>query len=218
MKNNDKKNLNKTLSENIVTKVENTMLSNSNVIWHKGQITFEDRCKLLGQTGVVLWLTGLSGSGKSTIAVELEKEFTKIGKLCYRLDGDNLRHGLNSDLGFSTEEREENIRRLAEVAALFKDAGIITIVAFIAPFKKMRDFARNTVGEGFYEIYINTSLEECKKRDPKGLYKKAINGEITDFTGVSAPYEIPENPDLIIDTEKLSIKDAINLIFDKITI
>ena len=188
----------------------------SSVVYHHGTVAYEHRCKLLNQHGAVLWFTGLSGSGKSTIAVGLEKKLTEMGKLCYRLDGDNLRHGLNSDLGFSKEEREENIRRVAEVAALFKDAGVITLVSFIAPYKKMREFARKVCGEQFYEIYVKASVGVCKSRDPKGLYKKAEAGEISDFTGISAPYEEPENPDLILDTASVSVKEAVEKVLEEV--
>jgi len=157
------------------------------------------------------WLTGLSGSGKSTIAVETEKRLIEMGKLCYRLDGDNLRHGLNSDLGFSPEERKENIRRVAEVAALFADAGLIAIVSFIAPYRDMRRFAREKIGgECFVEVYVKASIETCKRRDPKGLYKMVESGKIDRFTGINAPYEVPEHPDLILDTETLSLDECVN--------
>ena len=182
-----------------------------------GKVSYIDRCRLLNQKGMVLWFTGLSGSGKSTIAIELEKKLIDSEKLVYRLDGDNIRSGLNSDLGFSDEDRDENIRRISEVASLFKDAGVITLVSFISPFKKMREFARNNIGkDSFFEIYVKADFETCKKRDPKGLYKKAKNGEIDDFTGIGSDYEEPDNPNLIIDTSKLSIEESVKLIFDNI--
>ncbi|MTI65583.1 MAG: adenylyl-sulfate kinase [Firmicutes bacterium] len=188
-----------------------------NIVWHEGKITYSDRCQNLGQEGLVIWFTGLSGSGKSTIAVEVEKELIKKGKAVYRLDGDNVRHGLNSDLGFSKEDRNENIRRIVEVAALFKDAGLITLASFISPYKKMRNFAREKVGkENFIEVYVKADVETCSKRDPKGLYEKAKKGEIKDFTGISSPYEEPENPDVIIDSDKLSIKESTNKILEVI--
>ena len=191
--------------------------NNNNIYYSEGKINYTDRCKVLNQRGIVLWFTGLSGSGKSTIAIELEKKLNKLNKLSYRLDGDNIRTGLNSDLGFSKENRDENIRRIAEVCVLFKDAGIITLVSFISPFKKMREFARNKVGKkDFYEIYVKADLETCKKRDTKGLYKKAENNEIEDFTGISSKYEEPENPDLIIDTTKLNVKEAVEKIIESI--
>ena len=186
------------------------MIKDKNIVWHEGEVTARDREKLTGQMGAVVWFTGLSGSGKSTIAVELEKQLIADGNLCYRLDGDNVRHGLNSDLGFSDEDREENIRRVAEVAALFKDAGIITLVSFISPSEKMRNFARNKVEKGrFIEVYVKASIETCIKRDPKGLYKKAQNDEIKDFTGISSAYEEPQNPELVIDSDSLSVEEAV---------
>ena len=183
--------------------------SEKNITWHEGEITYKDRCKNLGQRGLVVWFTGLSGSGKSTIAVEVEKQLIKNGRAVYRLDGDNVRHGLNSDLGFTKEERDENIRRIAEVAALFKDAGLITLVSFISPYRDKRAFARKRAGsDSFIEVYVKADVETCAERDPKGLYEKAKNGEIENFTGVSAPYEEPENPEVYIDTEKLTVKEA----------
>ena len=185
--------------------------------WHKGKVTYDERCKVLNQKGMVIWFTGLSGSGKSTIAVELEKELNGKGKVVYRLDGDNIRQGLNSNLGFSEEDRNENIRRIAEVAALFKDAGVITLVSFISPYKKMREFAKEKAGkDSFVEVYTKASIEECAKRDPKGLYKKAAEGEINNFTGVTAPYEEPETPDLIIDTTEITIEEAMGKVFELI--
>ena len=193
------------------------MNKSKNITWHEGGVKPEDRERITGQKGLVLWFTGLSGSGKSTIAVELEKELIKEGRLCYRLDGDNIRHGLNGDLGFSDEDREENIRRVAEVAALFKDAGLITLVSFISPSAKMRRFARKKAGkEGFIEIYVKASLQTCMQRDPKGLYKKAQKGEIKEFTGISAPYEEPENAEIVIDTDKVSVQDAVEIIMKKV--
>jgi len=185
------------------------------VVWHPGQVSRTQREQLLGQKGIVLWMTGLSGSGKSTIAVEVEKRLIEMGRLCYRLDGDNLRHGLNSDLGFSPEERRENIRRVAEVAALFADAGLITLVSFIAPYRDMRRFARDRIGrDRFIEIYVKASVEACKKRDPKGLYEMAEKGVIDQFTGVNAPYEVPEHPDLILDTENLTLAQCVERILE----
>jgi len=184
-----------------------------NIVWHGGTVNYKDRCALLKQKGLVIWFTGLSGSGKSTIAVELEKRLTAEGRLVYRLDGDNIRHGLNGDLGFSAEDRDENIRRIAEVAALFKDAGVITLVSFIAPFRRMRAFAREKAGEnGFVEVYVKADVNACAERDPKGLYQKAINGEISDFTGISAPYEEPDQPEIILDTTKHSVEESVRKI------
>jgi len=192
-------------------------MEKENLIWHKGKVEYEDRCKVINQKGLVIWLTGISGSGKSTIAVELEKELTQIGKLVYRLDGDNIRQGLCSDLGFSEKDRNENIRRITEVSKLFKDAGIITIVAFISPIKSMRELARDKIGtDAFVEVYVKASVETCIKRDTKGMYKKAIAGEIKDFTGISSKYEIPEHPDIIIDTEKLTIEESVMIVLNQI--
>lgn len=193
--------------------IDKNCTKSTNVVWSSGKVTYGDRCKNLGQQGLVLWFTGLSGSGKSTIAIEVEKELIKRGRAVYRLDGDNIRHGLNSDLGFSEEDRNENIRRIAEVAALFKDAGIITLVSFISPYRKMREFAREKIGQNsFIEIYVKANVETCAKRDPKGLYMKAKKGEIEKFTGISSPYEEPENPEIIINTEKLSVLESVEYI------
>jgi adenylylsulfate kinase len=184
-----------------------------NIKWHSGEINKAAREELLGQQGMVLWFTGLSGSGKSTIAVEVEKELYRRGKASYRLDGDNLRFGLNKDLGFTAEGREENIRRIGEVAALFADAGLITLASFISPYRAGREAAREAAGaENFKEIYVKASVEACAERDPKGLYEKAKKGEIENFTGISAPYEEPENPDLIVDTESLSLEESVQLV------
>lgn len=171
--------------------------------------THKLRCKILNQEGIVIWLTGLSGSGKSTLACELETRLLSMNKFAYVLDGDIVRNGLNSDLGFSDADRNENIRRVAELAALLKDASVITIVAFISPFSKMREFARSRAGKGgFIEVYVKASLETCIKRDPKGLYKKALASQITDFTGLTSAYEEPQYPDLIIDTDSLSVEES----------
>ena len=172
---------------------------------------------ILGQKGIVVWLTGLPGSGKSTLATGLEARLLEMNKLAFILDGDVLRKGLNSDLGFSDAERNENIRRVAEVAALFREASIITIVAFISPFRKMREFARIRAGKEFFiEVFVKASLATCIERDPKGMYKKAIRDQIKDFTGISSPYEEPESPDLTIDTETLSVEESIDLLLNKI--
>jgi len=185
------------------------MVNGTNIFAHDGYIGYEERCRLLGQKGIVLWMTGLSGSGKSTIAVELEKKLYADGKLCYRLDGDNVRAGLNSDLSFTDSDRTENIRRITEVAKLFSDAGVITIVSFISPFKIMRESARKQIGTGrFTEIFVKASFNECFRRDPKGLYKKASTGEISNYTGIDSVYEEPDNPDLIIDTEIMSVEEC----------
>ena len=190
-----------------------------NITWEEGKVQFEDRCENLDQEGMVIWFTGLSASGKSTIAIELEKALVEYGKAVYRLDGDNVRHGLNSDLGFSPEDRNENIRRIAEVAALFKDSGMITLSSFISPYQEARDFARERAGEDYFkEIYVKADVETCARRDPKGLYEQAINGEIDNFTGISAPYEEPENPDLVLDTRKLSVEECVEQVLELIGI
>ena len=171
----------------------------------------EDKEKLLGQQGVMLWFTGLSGSGKSTIAVALERELHRRGRLCRILDGDNIRVGINANLGFSEADRKENIRRIAEVSKLFVDTGIITIAAFISPTEEMRQMAAEIIGRNdFKEIYISTPLEECERRDVKGLYAKARLGEIKNFTGISSPFEVPANPALSLDTSKLTIKESVD--------
>ena len=181
----------------------------TNVVWHEHTVTRHERESFLKQKGVILWLTGLSGSGKSTIANEVAYRLHKMGKLAYVLDGDNIRHGLNKDLGFSPEERNENIRRISEVAKLFADAGIITLTAFISPYRQYRNFCRELAGPGrFFEIYTKASIETCEKRDKKGLYKKAKQGLIKDFTGINAPYEEPENPELVIDTDNETVEKS----------
>ena len=181
----------------------------TNIKWHHGKISRADREKLMGQKGVTIWLTGLSGSGKSTIAVELEHALLDNNHQAYILDGDNIRHGLNKNLGFSPEDRSENIRRIGEVARLFTDANIITVTAFISPYKADRDEARALQKDGdFVEVYVKCSIEECEKRDTKGLYKKARAGEIKEFTGISAPYEEPDKAELTIDTTELSVEDS----------
>jgi adenylylsulfate kinase len=181
----------------------------TNIKWHHGKITKEDRRKLLNQKGVTIWLTGLSGSGKSTIAVELEHALIENKHQAYILDGDNIRHGLNKNLGFSPEDRTENIRRIGEVAKLFTEANIITIAAFVSPYREDRGNVRKLLGHGeFIEIYVKCSLEVCEARDTKGLYKKARAGEVKDFTGISAPYEEPLNPELTVDSSKLSVEES----------
>jgi len=181
----------------------------TNIKWHHGKITKDDRAKLLNQKGATIWLTGLSGSGKSTIAVELEHALIENKHQAYILDGDNIRHGLNKNLGFSPEDRTENIRRIGEVAKLFTEANIITIAAFVSPYREDRDNVRKLLGHGeFVEIYVKCSLEVCETRDTKGLYKKARAGEVKDFTGISAPYEEPLNPELTIDSSMLSVEES----------
>lgn len=188
-----------------------------NIVWHEGKVSYEERCRNLGQRGLVAWFTGLSGSGKSTIAVELEKELLRLNKAVYRLDGDNIRFGLNSDLGFSEQDRDENIRRIIEVAALFQDAGLIVLVCFISPYLKMREFAREKIGrDHFLEVYVKADIETCKERDPKGLYAKALKGEIQNFTGISDVYEEPERPDVILDTDILPVGESVGQLLERI--
>ncbi len=177
----------------------------------------EDKEALLKQHSVMIWFTGLSGSGKSTIAIALERELNKRKLLCRILDGDNIRSGINNNLGFSAEDRIENIRRIAEVSKLFIDTGIITIAAFISPNNEMREMASSIIGkDNFLEIYVSTPLEECEKRDVKGLYAKARKGEIKDFTGISAPFEAPSCPALSLDTSILSVEESVNLLLELI--
>ena len=181
--------------------IDHALRRSSNISWHEMSIDKKTRSELNSQTPCVVWFTGLSGSGKSTIANILEQKLHAIGKRTYLLDGDNVRHGLNKDLGFTDTDRVENIRRVAEVSKLMVDAGLITLVSFISPFKSERQMARNLLSsDEFFEIFVNTSLEECEKRDPKGLYKKARAGDLKNFTGIDSSYEEPENPDLILNT------------------
>jgi len=187
----------------------------TNITWHDAEINRSDREKLLKQKGVVLWFTGLSGSGKSTLAHAVEKKLFEGKNLTYVLDGDNIRHGLNKNLGFSPEDRAENIRRIGEVAKLFTDAGIITMTAFISPYRADRDKARALVEEGrFVEIHVHVPLDVAEKRDPKGLYKKARAGEIKQFTGIDAPYEAPLKPELLINTSKHSLEESAEIVLN----
>lgn len=167
--------------------------------------------------GGVLWLTGLSGAGKSTLAVEVERALFAKGYHVYVLDGDNLRHGLNSNLGFSHEDRTENIRRVGEVAALFAEAGFVCVSAFISPYRADREGARKAAGDSFHEIHVEADLATCETRDPKGLYKRARRGEIPDFTGISAPYEEPENPELVVDTATLDVSQSVAIVLDYVS-
>ncbi|TYS15195.1 adenylyl-sulfate kinase [Rossellomorea vietnamensis] len=184
-------------------------MKSENTVWHNGGISKEKRQNRNGHKSMIIWLTGLSGSGKSTLSVELEKRLFESGRQVYRLDGDNLRHGLNSNLGFSEKDRNENIRRVGETAKLFVDAGTIVLTAFISPYQKDREWVKSIVEEGeFIEVYMNASLEECEKRDPKGLYRKARAGEIKGFTGIDAPYETPLSPALVIDTETETVEQS----------
>lgn len=178
--------------------------------WTQGKVAPDQRAHRNGHTGCVVWLTGLSASGKSTIAIELERELFKLGKQVYVLDGDNVRHGLCSDLDFSPQARKENIRRVGEVAKLFADAGIICITAFISPYRSDRDLARSIAPTGrFIEVYINAPLAVCEQRDPKGLYAKARSGQLKEFTGVSAPYEQPLHPEVELHTDRLNVAECV---------
>jgi adenylylsulfate kinase len=180
-----------------------------NLTWHIGEVDKDARAAAHGHRGAVLWFTGLSGSGKSTIGHRVERMLIERGAFAYVLDGDNIRHGLNSDLGFAPEDRVENIRRIGEVARLFADAGALVVSAFISPYRKDRDRIRGLMGEGeFVEVFVDTPLEICEARDPKGLYKKARAGEISNFTGLDAPYEAPENPEVHLLTADLSVDEA----------
>lgn len=189
----------------------------TNITWHEGAVTRDERQKNLGQRGATLWMTGLSGSGKSTVAVALEQVLLQRGKHAYRLDGDNIRMGLNKNLGFSAEDRAENIRRIGEVAKLFSDAGMITVTSFISPYKADRDQVRKLhadAGLPFLEVYVNCSLDEAEKRDPKGLYKKARAGEIKGFTGIDDPFEAPDKPEIELKTDQCSIEDGVRQLLD----
>ena len=180
------------------------------LVWHGSQVSQSERYKLLNQQPVIIWLTGLSASGKSTLAFALERALIDWGHACYVLDGDNIRHGLNKNLGFSHEDRSENIRRIAEVAKLMSEAGLIVITAFISPYRDDRAIARRIIGpEIFREVHVSTSLSICESRDPKGLYMKAREGKVAEFTGISSAYEVPESPELVIDTEKISLDQAV---------
>ena len=187
----------------------------TNITWHGGAVQKEHREQLLRQKGVVIWYTGLPSSGKSTLAHAVEEELFKSGQLAYVLDGDNVRHGLNKNLGFSPEDREENIRRIGEVSRLFADVGIITMAAFISPYRADRNKARQLIGEGrFIEIYVKVPLAVAEQRDPKGLYKKARAGEIKEFTGIDAPYEEPEKAELVIDTSEHTLEMCTRMVVD----
>jgi len=185
----------------------------TNITWHAGHVDRSHREALLGQRGATVWLTGLSGSGKSTIAVAAEAALLERGRMAYVLDGDNIRHGLNKNLGFSPEDRTENIRRIGEVAKLFTDAGVIVFSSFISPYRADRDAVRALMGEGdFIEVFVDASVETCEGRDVKGLYKKARAGEIPEFTGISAPYEAPERPEIVVDTNRQSVEESVGQI------
>ncbi|NAM82152.1 adenylyl-sulfate kinase, partial [Staphylococcus epidermidis] len=189
------------------------MVKSQNITWHDSEVTKSERQEKNGHKSVVLWFTGLSGSGKSTISVALENALFERGVRSYRLDGDNIRHGLNNNLGFSPEDRKENIRRIGEVSKLLSDAGLITLTAFISPYREDRDHVREILEDGeFIEVYTKASVAACEERDPKQLYKKARAGEIKNFTGIDAPYEAPENPEIIVDTEENSVEEAVEQI------
>ncbi len=187
----------------------------TNVHWHEGDITREHRNELLGQRGATLWFTGLSGSGKSTVAVAIEGVLHEAGRLCYRLDGDNVRLGINRNLGFSAEDRAENIRRIGEVAKLFVDTGVITLSSFVSPYRADRDQVRALhaeAGMDFIEIFVDVPLEVAESRDPKGLYKKARAGEIKNFTGIDDPYEAPEKPEIVLNSAEMSLEEEVNVV------
>ena len=189
----------------------------TNVTWHGGDVSREDRYEILRQKGATIWFTGLSGSGKSTIAVALERTLFNMGKLSYRLDGDNVRLGINKNLGFSEEDRKENIRRIGEVAKLFGDAGTISLSSFISPYKGDRDEVRrlhDAAGLSFVEVFVDCKLATAEERDPKGLYKKARSGEIKNFTGISDPYEAPENPEIHLVTDEMTLEQEVAIVID----
>lgn len=193
------------------------MTHNPNIIWHPAAISKSDRQSLNGHKSCVLWFTGLSGSGKSVLANAVDEKLYRRGIQSYVLDGDNIRHGLNKDLGFQTRDRIENIRRIGEVAKLFVDSGQMILTAFISPFREDRDMVRALFPKGeFFEIYVKCPLHVCEQRDPKGLYKKARNGEIKHFTGIDSPYEAPISPDFIIESDQISISDAADLIINEL--
>ncbi len=187
----------------------------TNIVWHEGHVSRAERENLLAQTGCLVWLTGLPSSGKSTIAFTVEHALVARGRMAYVLDGDNIRHGLNSNLGFSAADRAENIRRIGEVGKLFVDAGILAISSFVSPYRIDRDGVRGMLDPGeFLEVFVDTPLEVCEERDPKGLYKKARAGEIPGFTGISDPYEPPENPELVIKAAECTPEDAAQRILE----
>jgi adenylylsulfate kinase len=190
-------------------------MNNNNVVWHNGYITRDDRNKLNKHKSGLIWFTGFSASGKSTIAHHVEKELFDRGIRCYVLDGDNIRYGINSNLSFSRDDRRENLRRIAEIAKLFADAGVLCLAAFISPYKEDREYIRSRFnGDKFLEIYIKCSVGACERRDPKGQYKKARARIIKNYTGIDAPYEEPETPDLVIDTEKSDIETSVKMVLE----
>ncbi len=187
---------------------------NNNIVWHGSSVTRVDREVLLNQRGLIVWFTGLSGSGKSTVANALQKKLHDNRRLTYLLDGDNIRHGLCSDLGFELKDRVENIRRIGEMSKLFVDSGIITLGTFVSPLRSDRDKVRALLGKDFIEVYVKCSIETCENRDPKDLYKKARNGEIKNFTGIDSPYEEPLDAEIVLDTDSKSIDQCVNQIVD----
>ena len=187
----------------------------TNVHWHDGEVNRDDRARLLGQQGATIWFTGLSGSGKSTVAVALEQALIQAGKLAYRLDGDNVRMGLNKNLGFSADDRAENIRRIGEASKLFADAGILCLNSFISPYIADRDLVRQLHDDGnlpFIEVFVDVALDEAERRDPKGLYKKARAGEIKNFTGIDDPYEAPRQPEIHLRTDRMTLDEEVAVI------
>lgn len=192
-----------------------TQTKATNIVWHEGHVSRQERESLLDQRGVMVWLTGLPSSGKSTIAFTAEHALVARGRLAYVLDGDNIRHGLNKNLGFSADDRGENIRRIGEVGKLFVDCGAVTLTSFVSPYRADRDAVRDLMEDGeFLEVFVDTPVEICEQRDPKGLYAKARAGEIPNFTGISDPYESPENPELVIETASSTPEEAANAIID----
>jgi adenylylsulfate kinase len=189
-------------------------MASSNTVWHNATVTRDRREKRNQHKGTVVWFTGLSGAGKSTIAHSVEERLFQMGCQTYVFDGDNVRHGLCSDLVFTEADRSENIRRIAEMCNLFVDAGVIALTAFISPLHRDREMVRNLMGEDFLEVYCHCPVEVCEQRDVKGLYRKARAGEIDNFTGISAPYEAPENPDLVIDTDKLELDESVDMVVE----
>lgn len=194
------------------------IVSGNHVVWHKVHVTREDRARLNHHGSCLVWLTGLSAAGKSTIAHAVEKRMFDRGVRTYVLDGDNVRHGISSNLGFTREDRRENLRRIIEVSKLFMDAGILVLAAFISPYRDDRAFIRNSFdGDDFLEVYVRCPVEECEKRDPKGQYRKARDGIIKNYTGISSPYEEPENPEIVLDTVQMELEECVNLIIGNLT-
>ena len=202
--------------ENNLAECSAAIAKEKNLVWQKTDISKEIREQSLNQNARTIWFTGLSGSGKSTLANEIEKRLVAMGKHTMLLDGDNVRMGLNNNLGFSDEDRVENIRRIAETAKLMNDAGLIVLTAFISPFRKDRRNANKIIGDDYIEVFVSTPLEECEKRDIKGLYKKARDGVIKEFTGISSPYEEPENPSITVDTTNCSLDESVDIVMKQL--